>query len=89
MRKLAWDDELAVIAQKWADQCESRGNKHDRSEDRVKCDGTTVGQNVKAGAEYPMLDDPFKNISKLMADGWFDREVRMFTERDMRVDSFV
>jgi len=41
MRKLVWDEELAMSAQRWADQCHFG---HDRVRDL--CDGTYVGQNV-------------------------------------------
>ena len=41
MRKLVWNDELAVIAQRWADQCTF---EHDES--RHKADGTKAGQNL-------------------------------------------
>jgi len=41
MRKLVWNDELAVIAQRWADQC-TFGHDPERS----KLDRTSVGQNV-------------------------------------------
>merc|ERR1712012_166653 len=41
MRKLVWDEELALSAQRWADQCHFG---HDRVRDL--CDGTYVGQNV-------------------------------------------
>ena len=37
-----WSDELAVIAQRWADQCTY---KHDLV--RTLKDGTYVGQNIK------------------------------------------
>ena len=37
-----WNDELAEIAQRWADQCDELG-AHDDS--RGKLDGTRVGQN--------------------------------------------
>merc|ERR1712187_553719 len=41
MLKMTWNEELAAVAQRWADQCTFR---HDA--DRRKCDGTYVGQNV-------------------------------------------
>ena len=41
MRKLVWNDELAVIAQRWADQC-----IFDHDTARQKADGTWVGQNL-------------------------------------------
>jgi len=41
MREMVWNDELAAIAQRWADQCTFG---HDK--DRKKLDGTYVGQNA-------------------------------------------
>merc|ERR1711872_183391 len=41
MREMVWNDELAAIAQRWADQCDFG---HDK--DRKKLDGTYVGQNA-------------------------------------------
>jgi len=41
MREMVWSDELAAIAQRWADQCEFG---HDAN--RKKLDGTYVGQNA-------------------------------------------
>jgi len=41
MRKLVWNNELAAIAQRWADQC-----IFDHDPERSKFDGTSVGQNV-------------------------------------------
>jgi len=41
MRKLVWNDELAVIAQRLADQCTFDHDVH-----RDKADGTMVGQNL-------------------------------------------
>ena len=52
MRKLIWNDELADIAQRWADQCQFG---HD--ETRNMCDGTLAGQNAYKGeADYGQYD---------------------------------
>jgi len=40
MRKVIWNDELAMTAQRWTDQCRW---EHDKN--RGMCDGTYVGQN--------------------------------------------
>ena len=37
-----WSDELAATAQRWADQCTYKHDKH-----RNMMDGTYVGQNIK------------------------------------------
>merc|ERR1711915_733682 len=42
MKKITWSDELATVAQRWADQCLF---KHDMV--RLKKDGSYVGQNIK------------------------------------------
>ena len=47
MMKLSWNDELAIVAQRWADQCVVG---HDKKQ--YKCDGTLVGQNVFATTGY-------------------------------------
>ena len=41
MREMVWNDELAAVAQRWADQC-----KFGHDKNRKKLDGTYVGQNV-------------------------------------------
>jgi len=41
MREMVWNDELAAVAQRWADQCTFG---HDKN--RKKLDGTYVGQNA-------------------------------------------
>merc|ERR1719369_1129517 len=41
MREMVWNNELAAIAQRWADQCTFG---HDKN--RKKLDGTSVGQNA-------------------------------------------
>ena len=41
MLKMTWNEELAAVAQRWADQCTFG---HD--DDRNKCDGTYVGENT-------------------------------------------
>lgn len=43
--KLKWDDRLAVVAQKWANQCEAG---HDK-ERNIPSIGMTIGQNVAGG----------------------------------------
>lgn len=51
MRALSWDDELAVIAQRWADQC-TDGHDKERSVSRFH-----VGQNVALVWTYEYEDD--------------------------------
>jgi len=53
MKKLVWNDEIAEIAQRWADQCGEYG-AHDDNADTLA--GESVGQNVYAGQAYEWLD---------------------------------
>merc|ERR1712106_1127125 len=47
MRKITWDEELAEIAQRWADQCWGSGQFDGVYHDKLRrmCDGTSSGQN--------------------------------------------
>ena len=45
MRKVIWNDELAMTAQRWTDQCTFG---HDKN--RNMCDGTYAGQNGARGS---------------------------------------
>jgi len=48
MKKMSWDDEVAMIAQKWADTCRvGRGESHDKV--RFIPGRFTVGQNIGLG----------------------------------------
>ena len=49
-----WNDELAVIAQRWADQC-----SFDHDTNRQKTDGIWVGQNLylKASSNQATYDE--------------------------------
>ena len=62
-----WDEELARIAQRWADQCKP-GHDHRRNTERF-----AVGQNVAAtwsfGRQPPKKDRP--EFSRHVR-GWFD-----------------
>ena len=62
MRKLVWNDELAVIAQRWADQCSF---EHDVN--RVKADGTMVGQNIYWSGNSDQ--NSFDELMQTMANG--------------------
>jgi len=41
MMKMSWNKNLAAVAQRWSDQC-----RFGHDDDRSKCDGTFVGQNL-------------------------------------------
>ena len=60
MRKLVWNEELAVIAQRWADQCSF---EHDTA--RQKTDGTWVGQNLYLHGSSNLKDKDTVTISSL------------------------
>ena len=76
MRELVWDDELAAIAQRWAEQC-SFGHDENRDVRRFK-----VGQNV-----FETTRSRAQPNSALIRDGvnsWFD-EVKDFSNNDIEV----
>jgi len=82
MREMIWDDELARIAQRWADQC-MPGHDHARNVDRF-----AVGQNVATTWTYkrkpPNKDAPEFQRHVL---GWFD-EVNKYKWRSKDISPF-
>merc|ERR1711970_1135967 len=67
MRKMVWNDELATIAQRWADQCRSG---HDKNRDL--CDGTVVGQNAYQFWETVKRDEAhFEVKTDESANSWY------------------
>ncbi|XP_064471059.1 venom allergen 3-like [Ornithodoros turicata] len=56
MMTLKWDEELAKVAQRWADQCLSRSDK-DRSDERFRV-GQNVGSTWSYHEEDSLLADP-------------------------------
>jgi len=72
MRKLEWDDELALVAQRHADQCVFA---HDCSDCR-QVDRFGVGQNLYIYKQT--LQIPDKNWTKAVVD-WYD-EVKFFSK---------
>jgi len=83
MREMVWDEELARIAQRWADQC-MPGHDHRRNVDRY-----AVGQNVATTWTFkrmpPSRDSPeFKR--HIM--GWFD-EVNKYRWRSRDISPFM
>ncbi len=73
MMELTWDEELARIAQRWADQCQF-GHDQDRNVERF-----SVGQNVYESSEFS--DGPI-NWNKAI-DSWYD-EVAIVNNRIAR-----
>ncbi|XP_050732712.1 venom allergen 5-like [Eriocheir sinensis] len=65
MRALMWDEELAVVAQRWADQCMPG---HDRARDVVRF---RVGQNVAATWTYE-VDEGDTPDFPTQVEAWFN-----------------
>jgi len=72
MKKLVWNEELAVIAQRWADQCIF---EHDTN--REKTDGVWVGQNLYlhgSSTQYT-YEELMTKIPGESGDGWYNEVV--------------
>ena len=68
MRALVWNEELAAVAQRWADQCTFG---HDS--ERKKADGTYVGQNAYIGMSSQTSDQASLMASMGgSAQAWYD-----------------
>ena len=68
MRALVWNEELAAVAQRWADQCTFG---HDS--ERKKSDGTYVGQNAYIGMSSQTSDQASLMASMGgSAQAWYD-----------------
>ena len=75
MRQLAWDDELAAVAQRWAEQC-SFGHDRERNVARFK-----VGQNVyEAGSFGRPSGEGAAPTIRAGLNSFFD-EVKLFSSR--------
>ncbi|KAK0078475.1 hypothetical protein PV325_002444 [Microctonus aethiopoides] len=70
IRSLEWDNNLAVVAQRWANQCVF---KHDKCRN---IDGIEVGQNLGYRGTTGTLVDKFSDI----VTGWYD-EVKDFNHQ--------
>jgi len=83
MRKMVWNDELAAIGQRWADQCNF---SHDKN--RRKLDRTYVGQNAYLG-----MSSQKDNLTTIMnkmdvpVQAWYD-EVVTFAFDPLDVNPF-
>jgi len=80
MRKMEWDDELATVAQRHADQCNFA---HDCSDCR-KVDRFGVGQNLYIYKQS--LRAPATNWGKAVTD-WYD-EVKLFSNKKVEPFKF-
>jgi len=72
MQKVVWNEEIATIAQRWADQCTFG---HDK--DRKKCDGTYVGQNAYSGwnSQESTKADVMGGLSGAV-QSWYDEVIK-------------
>jgi len=71
MRKLIWNDELAAIAQRWADQCDFNHDKNRKTLDR-----TYVGQNAYLGTSSQGDDlESIMNKMDVPVQAWYDEVV--------------
>jgi len=71
MLKMTWNEELAAVAQRWADQCTFG---HD--DDRNKCDGTYVGQN--AYSSWNSQESTWEGLMDTMGNAvqaWYDEVI--------------
>ena len=74
MPDLTWDDELATVAQRWADQCREVYGDHCRDVPRF-----FVGQSITS-EEGPNKN---KNWTDIVANAWFADELPEFTQNDL------
>jgi len=79
MRNLVWDEDLALLAQRWADQCKF-GHDKSRKTDLF----SWIGQNVHLG--YGSHSD-FHRSWASVTQSWF-KENKRFIEEGGNVDSF-
>ena len=70
-----WNDELAVVAQRWMDQCPNHDKQPPHDSERSKLDGTPVGQNVALPKGLPVVmsvlnpkTGEWKNTTDIPAD---------------------
>lgn len=70
MLQLLWDEEMADVAQAWADQCIKLGERlhHDKLQDRFTTKFKSTGQNLARAASNKPLTPKWKANIK----GWFD-----------------
>lgn len=67
MKKLVWNNELAEIAQRWADQC-----TFDHDSVRTKLDGTGVGQNAYIAYNSEQSDEETIQTDMAATQSWYD-----------------
>lgn len=68
MRKLVWNEELEIIAQRWTDQC-----VFDHDELRSKLDGSSAGQNAYLGkSSAEKTKEQVMSGLGAVVDAWYD-----------------
>lgn len=91
MNKLQWNDEIAKFAQRWADQCPSYPNGHDKNRKSPSLpnhglNGGFVGQNVAWGIDMaPTFDYQLADRVQQWYDevnDWDTSEIGNFTQKD-------
>ena len=75
MQEMTWDDELAAVAQRWADQCQFG---HDQSRDVPRY---RVGQNVYQTTRS--RDQDMQTMLREGIMGWYD-EVKDFNGNEVQ-----
>ncbi|PSN50515.1 hypothetical protein C0J52_14364 [Blattella germanica] len=81
MEKLSWDDELATVAQRWADQCDF-GHDSCRKDSRFY-----VGQNAYIGSSKGSAENGNQDWSKAI-NKWYN-EVGNFSRNDISPFKFT
>ncbi|KAF4519939.1 hypothetical protein B566_EDAN012581 [Ephemera danica] len=79
LAEMVWDEELADIAQRWADQCIFA------SDENRQVDRFLVGQNVYQSSQSPGNDDVTSNFSEA-TKSWFNE---YFYFSSTKIDPFV
>jgi len=83
MKKLIWNEELATIAQRWADQCDF---SHDKK--RTTLDRTYVGQNAYLGTSSQKDNlESIMNKMDVPVQAWYD-EVVTFSYDPTNINPF-
>ncbi|XP_043232236.1 venom allergen 3-like [Amphibalanus amphitrite] len=80
MPDLSWNDQLAVVAQRWADQCNFNHDACRKIEVEGKTEGETAGQNLAAAWRSPGSS---KNWTEDAINPWFYDELDAFTQNDL------
>jgi len=80
MRKLVWNDELAVTAQRLADQCTFG---HDKN--RVKADGTSAGQNLywSGSSQQNSFDELMQTVTDGVMEWYMEVEDPGYNSNDI------